>query len=438
MEEKLKPQTEDKYKSSRICYIIEAAVEYFISILVGTTYLAKLTTSIGISDGVTGILTSFISLGCGFQIFALFLTGRARRKKFITLMTLINQLLFAGLYFVPFVNVSKNVKSAIFVVLLIVAYIIKNLVAAPKTAWMMSLVDDKMRGSFTAKKEIVSLISGTIVSFVMGRVIDTFEENGNIKGAFLISAIVLIFFVASHVTVLLLTKENDEANRYEHEVVIKDQLKFALTDKNTHALVILNVLWNVVNYLTMPFYGTYQINDLHFSMTYVWLLTLIYAVVRSLFSPLFAHIGDKYSFAAMLKIGFAVKILAFACNMFAGKAFYTAYYVFTAIAMAAINGGMLNIIYDYTPHNRRMGVLAVSYTIGGFTGFFTTLAAKPLVDYIQSRGNSFWFFDKIYAQQILSFFAAIVLVFVILYLKLVIGKLYKPSELMVSENDDLM
>ncbi len=38
------------YKTSRTLYIIEAALEYFIAILVAETYLAKIAMSIGISD----------------------------------------------------------------------------------------------------------------------------------------------------------------------------------------------------------------------------------------------------------------------------------------------------------------------------------------------------------------------------------------------------
>ena len=65
----------DIYRSSRVGNIISAALEYFISMLVIDSYLAKLTTDIGISDSVTGILTSFVSLGFGFQLFAIFLAA---------------------------------------------------------------------------------------------------------------------------------------------------------------------------------------------------------------------------------------------------------------------------------------------------------------------------------------------------------------------------
>ena len=65
-------QVKDEYKTSRILYIIEAMLEYFVSISVGTVYLAKITSFIGISDGLTGILSAFVSLGCGFQILSIF------------------------------------------------------------------------------------------------------------------------------------------------------------------------------------------------------------------------------------------------------------------------------------------------------------------------------------------------------------------------------
>ena len=63
----------EKYKTSRFLYILEAAFEYFISLLVGGAYLAKVTSAIGISDSITGVLNSFVSLGFCFQLFAIFL-----------------------------------------------------------------------------------------------------------------------------------------------------------------------------------------------------------------------------------------------------------------------------------------------------------------------------------------------------------------------------
>ena len=151
-------QSIDIYKRSRFLYILEATFEYFISLLVTGAYLAKLTDAIGMNDTMTGILTSFVSLGCGFQIIAIFLANKRPVKRWVTVLHSLNQLAFALIYLVPFINLSSTAKVVIFIAFLLIGHIINNVVNSPKINWFMSLVDDKKRGSFTASKEMVSLI----------------------------------------------------------------------------------------------------------------------------------------------------------------------------------------------------------------------------------------------------------------------------------------
>lgn len=158
----------DIYKTSRFLYIIEAALEYFISLLVTGAFLAKVTDSIGMSDTLTGILTSFVSLGFGFQIIALFLANKYPVKRWVTLLHCLNQLFFALIYVVPLVPLTQLQKTVLFVIFLLLGHIINNVVYSPKTNWFMSLVDDRQRGRFTASKEMVSLIGGMLFSFLMG------------------------------------------------------------------------------------------------------------------------------------------------------------------------------------------------------------------------------------------------------------------------------
>ncbi|MBO5726961.1 MAG: hypothetical protein J6S00_07875, partial [Clostridia bacterium] len=80
-----------------LLYIIEATAEYLISILVAGSYLATITTSLGMSDALTGVISAFISLGCLFQLFSLFY-HKKNPKKFLILFSLLNQILFMLLY----------------------------------------------------------------------------------------------------------------------------------------------------------------------------------------------------------------------------------------------------------------------------------------------------------------------------------------------------
>jgi MFS family permease len=414
-------QTNDVYKRSRFLYIIEAAVEYFIAILVGTTYLAKLTTSIGISDGVTGVLTSFISLGFGFQIFALFIPSKIRIKRIVIILHLINEFSFTVLYLVPVISISKTSKTVIFIALLLLAEIVKNTLYSPKMTWLMGLVDDNKRGTFTARKEIVSLISGMVVSFAMGSVIDFFEAKNDLNTAFILSAITVAALTLIHCAILFSIKETKIAEKSEP---IGIMLKSAVTDKNLLKLIPLFALWNVATYITTPFLGTYQLGELGFNMKSVAIISILYAVVRAVFSAPIGKIADKYSFVNMMSICFAVAALGFLFNIFFGKAFFILYYVCYAVSQAGINSGTVNLLYDYVPHEKRTGALAIKNTVVGFVGFGSTLAAKPLVDYVQSNGNTL-FGIPLYAQQALSLISTVVTVAVIIYLNTVVRKMKK-------------
>ena len=202
----------DEYKTSRILYIIEAALEYFISILITGAYLAKITSSLGISDSLTGILTSFVSLGCGFQLFSIFFVRQSKVKRKIVIFHSINQLFFALIYLVPFINLSKEIKIGLFIVFLLFGHIINNVINSPKINWYMSLVDNNKRGRFTANKEMVSLMGGMIFTFIMGSVIDYFEDMNNITGSFIVLGISVFILMILHSLTLIFSKEQEVEN----------------------------------------------------------------------------------------------------------------------------------------------------------------------------------------------------------------------------------
>ena len=84
-------------KRSRLMYILQAGFEYLISILVAGTFLAKITSELGISDNLTGIISSIISLGQMFQLGSM-LIKRPKCKGFVAVFSVLNQLLFLLLY----------------------------------------------------------------------------------------------------------------------------------------------------------------------------------------------------------------------------------------------------------------------------------------------------------------------------------------------------
>lgn len=414
----------DVYKKSRFLYILEAAFEYFISLLVSGAFLAKVTKEIGMNDTLTGILTSFVSLGCGFQVIAIFLANKRPVKRWVTILHSLNQLLFALIYLVPFINLTLTAKILLFIIFLLSGHIINNIVNSPKINWFMSLVDDNKRGRFTASKEMVSLISGTVFSFAMGSVVDHFELMGNLNGAFIVCGLCVFGLMLLHSATLIFSKEKPVET--QEKIPTKQLLKELIKDKNLFKIILVSVLWNVTSYVATPFYGSYQINELGFTMTFVTILSAVGAVVRAIFSRPMGKFADKHSFASMLNICFAIVLVAFAFNVFTipqnGKVFYPIYLILHSIAMAGINSATINLIYDYVDKEKRIGALALKSTFAGFAGFFATLIVSPLVSFVQASGNSLWGIS-VYAQQVVSAISVVLLVLLILYLNLVVRKI---------------
>lgn len=401
----------DIYRKSRFFYILEAAFEYFISILVGGAYLAKLTSYIGLSDSLTGVLTSFVSLGCGFQIIAVFLANRQPVKKWVTALHILNQLFFALIYLLPFFGIPKKVTVVLFCIFLLAGHIINNVVNSPKTNWFMALVDDSKRGDFTATKEIVSLIGGIIFTFVIGQVIDRFEAAGEIGTSLIFCGVGIFVLMILHTVTLVCSLEKPA-------VKMNAKILDLLRDRGLLRVIFITVLWNIANYATTPFYGTYQTKELGFSMTFVSVLAALYAVCRSLISKPLGRYADRTSFVQMMNICFGIQVLSFAVNVFTvpsnGKIFYTVYYILHAAAMAGINSGAINLIYDYVDHEHRVGALALQSTLAGFTGFFTTLITSRLVAAIQKTGTFLGM--RVYAQQVVSAIGMIVVILILIYL----------------------
>lgn len=414
----------DIYRKSRIMYIIEAALEYLVSILVAGSYLATLTKYLGISDGLTGIISSFISLGCVFQLVSLFIR-RSRMKPLVVVFSIINQLLFMLLYVIPVINISSTVKTVIFVISIFSAYFIYNIAHPPKINWFMSLVDDGIRGRFTANKEIISLISGMVFTYLMGSLVDRFEAVGNIEAAFVICAVVIFILTVSHTLTMLFSREKEIPDTCTKSNLFKEKIS-VLKDKNVIRVAIVFILWNIASYSTLPFFGTYQIKELGFSLTFVSILQIISSFLRMAFSRFMGSYADRKSFAVMIRLCFFITAIGFVFAIFCvpqnGRIFFTVYSIFNAVAMAGINSALINLVFDNVSSEKRADSLAISQALSGVAGFVATLCISGLVTYIQKSGNKL-FGINVYAQQVASLIALIFTVAAIIYVTVfIIGK----------------
>ena len=420
-------EIKDPYGKSRILYIIEAALEYFITLMVTESYLAKVTSAIGMEDTLIAVLTAFTSLGSAFQLIAVFLAHKTPVKPWVTPLHILNQTFFALIYLIPVIDISYTARTLLFVVLLLGGNILSGIVQAPKLNWYISLVDDKKRGSFTATKEIVSLIGGMIFTYVMGSIIDAREAAGDLRGAFIIIGITIFCLMLLHTATLVFSVEKEVVRE---KISIRRELVGMIRDKSLICVIAVSFFWSIASYASTPFYGTYKIKELGFSMTFIAILAAVQSIVRAVVSHPIGGYADRHGFARMLMIVFSVEALALLSVVFSGPAngqvTFMMYAVFHGIAMAGINSGETNLIYDYVDKKNRTAALALKNAITGITGFLTTLVVTIPVKMIQESGNTFLGIPA-YAQQITSAFSFLCVIGILCYFFFVVRRMDKGS-----------
>ena len=408
-------------KKGQILYIIEATLEYFISIVVGGAYLAKITTAIGMSQGLTGICTAFISLGAGFQLFALFLARKSNPKRLVTLLHTVNQTCFALVYLIPLIHVPQVLKHVLFVAFLLSGHIISNLIGSPKIGWYMTFVGDKERGKFTANKEMTSLITGMAFSYLVSFVIDHFEKSGQLGVAFAISAAAIFLLTVGHTLTLLKTPAK-ELPTMQGKVNFFSALKTVFAGKRTRKVLLIAVLWNVISCSCIAFYGAYQVNTvaengLGFSMTFVGILSIAHSLVRAVVSRPMGKFADKYTFKNSCILCYCLLGVSFIVNAFTvpsnGKVMYTIHYMLYAVSMAGINSSIINLLYEEVAPEQRMCAYAVQQSVAGIIGFLSALVAGVFVDMVAKKGGTLL---GLYAQQWLTIWGLLLTAIIVLYI----------------------
>ena len=414
-----------EYKRSRVSYMAQSTFEYFIALLVSDVFLAKLLTSLGLSDALVGIVSSFISIAFIIQLASIPLVRtKMSTKKLVIIFDTLSQLFYMFMYFVPFLPIGATEKKLLVVVLILLAYIFKYLIISICFKWANSYVAPTKRATYSAIKEMISLVSGIAFTMIMGYIIDRYESLGNLNGGFLFIAIsMLVINICNFVCLLMIKKESKE----EHDADNKpwgDVLKNTVGNRNFRSIVIFTMVFQFAIYFSVGFLGVFKTKDLALSVFAVQVINMISNGCRVLISIPFGRFSDKYSFAKGFELALAICFVGYICLMFTTAQTWfliVAYSILYNVSVAGTNQNSYNIVYSYVQRDYITQAMAIKNCIGGAAGFVASLLGGKLLSYIQGNGNML-FGIPVLGQQVLAVISAVFLIVSLLIMHFVIGK----------------
>lgn len=412
------------YKRSRTAYKWECTFEYFVALLVGNTFLAKLLTYLGFSDSETGIISSLITLAFLFQLVSVFVVRKITNTKLVAILFhTLSQVFFMSLYVVPFLPFAAGAKKPLTVICILLAYFGNYMVSTVIFRWGNSYVDPKKRASYTAGKEIISLISGMVVSLGAGYIFQWFEDQNNVEGGFIFAAIGILIFSLSDLAMLLIIKNDVKPKAKAGDgASMLDVFHNTLCNKNFLSIVLLQVLWNSSIYIVAGFLGTYA--NFLFKFSIVQAISVAGQLSRALFSKPFGKYTEKRTFAKGIELGIIIAAAAMLFNSFTSPStafFFIIYTVLYNICLAGVSGNITNITYSYVDSRYFSEASAIKNSIGGLCGFGTTLIGGKILDAVQANGNQV-FGIPMYGQQLLSIISFIMLTITFLFTHFVVGR----------------
>lgn len=414
-----------EYKRSRGAYMTQCTVEYFVSLLVADAFLAKLLSSLGISDALTGIISSFITLAFVIQLASIFLVrAKVSTKRLVITFDTLSIFFFMLLYLVPFLPVGQGGKTVLVILSVLFAYVGKYLILSLCFKWGNSYVEPTKRASFSATKEMISLFTGMGFTAIIGYIIDKFESLGNLNGGFLFIAISIFILNISNFICLFLIRKEDATEHAGDSQPLRVVLANTLGNKDFRNIIILSVLWDVARYFTTGFLGIFKTKDLVMSVFLVQLVNILSNFARMLVSKPFGRYSDKHSYAKGFELGLTLSAVAFFINMFTTRSTWFLIIIFTLLnscSAAGTNANSFNIAYSYVDSRYITQAMAVKNSIGGLFGFGASLLGGKILAAVQANGNQVLGIP-LYGQQILSGISCLILVVAIIFIRKVIAK----------------
>ncbi|MBQ5973978.1 MAG: MFS transporter [Oscillospiraceae bacterium] len=415
------------YKRSRNAYTLQCAFEYFVSILMADAFLAKLLKEIGLSDAAVGVISSVVSVAFLVELFSILMMQRMRdMKRTVLICNFLGQALFLLVYLVPFLPIPAAWRGPVAAAGILGGNALRYLVSAVVFRWANGYVDPNKRGTYSAVKEMISLLSGIVFTLGAGFLFDAYEKRGDLTGGFLaLAALMLVSGVCNLVCLCLIRREDRTAE--EHRP-LGEVLRRLFGNRAFRRLTLLTCLWNASTYLSVGFLGTYKTVDLAMTVGTVQIINVAASLCRFAVSRPVGRFSDRTSYARGFRVGLLIQAAAFAVCCFAAPAarwLIAVHMVLYSVSQAGSGQNSTNMTYSYVESDLLVQAMAVKTAAGGIVGFGMSLLGGRILAAVQAAGNTVLGLP-VRGQQVLALLSLVLTLGTVLYTALVIER--QPAE----------
>ena len=413
-------------EKNRLLGIFEGASGRIIFNLTSGAFLVGYLKYMGASDTVCGYILAIPVLAAGIQFLSpIILESLPYRKTIITIGTVIHRFLISALILIPFIPISVRAKLWAVGIVFFISYLAFSFVNPAISNMYVSFVPQNIRGKYFGMRESYILLAATIVTLILGKILDSFTSAGKELIGYIVTYIIIFVFTLLNCSSYLLMKEVP-LNHSKERIKISEIFTLPFNDKQFITYFIMLILWNVAYQIANSFFSVYLKSDLNMSYTTITLLTLVHSVIYVLTARKWGRFADRKGWANTSMITIGILSICHALWFFSSKespyilTFLITAYIASGIAWSGINVALFNLQFDFTPDEKRTVYIGLSAAASGIIGFLAAVLGSQLVNIFGS--NKIFLLGKPFdIKQILFLTSALLLFLCALYIKFIMG-----------------
>ncbi|NQS88767.1 MFS transporter [Patescibacteria group bacterium] len=323
---------------------------------------------LGASNLVIGLLAAAPFLGNVFQIPAVLVVEKIRKRKLICILASIIARIWLPIFaLIPLFFIKSGLS------VLIMGIFFSGVAAAFSacswSSWMRELIPDEVRGQFFSKRLTWSFVLAMPLSLLAGRFVDFWQARFPSQPAFGYSIVFLIAFGFGIGSILALRATPEPLMGEAHEKVsLFKVISSPFKDENFRKMLKFTTLWALSFNFAVPFFTVYMLKRIGLSLTIVILFSVLTQLFYILFLNIWGRLTDRFSNKSVMQASGMLLLICIITWPFttlpemhiATLPLLTLIHVFLGVSIAGVSIASFNIAFKLAPSVDTTKYLAIN------------------------------------------------------------------------------
>ncbi len=408
--------TDQDYRDSQRNLIISDTTTQMINAIIAGTFFIGYLNYIGVSQQYSAIIGAIPQLGSLLMMFSPYVFERLKnRKLLICICCFLFRFSVSTVVFVPYITDNFTWRMLLITIIYGFGYFTAGFVTPGLSNWTLDVTPMKSRGRFLAIKSMISMLSVSLLTLFLGRMLDYYRLQNrtmigfNIMFGISLGLSVLDFILLSHI-------HEPKISRKTIQITLRQLILEPLKSKQFRKIILFLSIWNFGIQISISFISIFMITSLKLSYSFISAANVTANLASMVLYYLWGYLADRFSWIKVLRVSSVIIAGCYFGWSLISPANAQVLVVILQVLLTSSTGAFHmstnTLQYDLAPVVGKTAYLGVASAISYVIGFTGALFGSGLYSSIQKL-DSTNFNYPMDSLQILFFITGVILISVL-------------------------